>query len=194
MTWAELIEEVRAQLDVTEDEAYAWLLDRARVMNAEAAWNLHEITLPVTTAETEYALPADCLKTEAVVLGTTVYRRSTLGQLDYARMTYGSAPIYADGVDEEGANLIQIHPPSEGGLTLRYLADVPDNRTGSPPFPADVHQAIADGAIEMGLGRVDERFDSAQWFGARFTDGIARLKRRRHAHVGRGGTPIRVMR
>jgi hypothetical protein len=39
---------------------------------------------------------------------------------------------------------------------------------------------------------MDERFDSAGYFDARFTDATARLKLRRHGHVGRGGTPIRI--
>jgi hypothetical protein len=42
MTWADLIAAVRAQIDVSDVQAYEWLLDRARVMNAEAAWLLDE--------------------------------------------------------------------------------------------------------------------------------------------------------
>ena len=36
MNWADLVAEVRAQIDVSDDQAYDWLLDRARVMNAAA--------------------------------------------------------------------------------------------------------------------------------------------------------------
>jgi hypothetical protein len=42
MTWADLIAEVRAQIDVDDDQALEWLLDRARVMNAAAGWLLRE--------------------------------------------------------------------------------------------------------------------------------------------------------
>lgn len=206
MTWDDLIEEVRAQVDVTSLQAYAWLLDRARVMNAEAGWNLREVALPVTSDQIEYELPDDLVRTEAIVLGETPFRRSTLSQLDYARAVHSRVPIYADGVDDAGTNLLQIHPPAVGELTLRYLADVADEQSttgppleiptfpGSPPFPDDIHQAIADGAIGIGLARMDERFDSAGYFEARFIDGLNRLKRRRHGHVGRGGTPIRLVR
>lgn len=197
MTWADLVADVRAQIDVTEDEALSWLVDRARVLNAEAAWLLRETTIPVTVDSQEWPLPADCLRTEAVVLGTVPYRRATLSQLDQARALYNTRPVYADGVDSTGSNLIQIHPPASGDLTLRYIATIPvpsDPETEIPPFPEDITPILADGAIGQGLARMDERFDSAGYFDARFVDGIARLKRRRHGHVGRGGTSIRVTR
>jgi hypothetical protein len=198
MTWEDLIIEVRAQVDVDPGQAYAWLLDRARVMNAEAAWRLLETTFEVTGDVTEYELPDDAVRVEALVLGDRPFRRSTLSALDYARAQHGTTPIYADGVDNTGTSLLQIWPPAQGTMTLRYLGDVPevvdDDFTTEPPFPADVQQALADGAIGIGLARMDERFDSAGWFDARFVDGVQRLKRRRHGHVGRGGTPIRLVR
>jgi hypothetical protein len=49
-----------------------------------------------------------------------------------------------------------------------------------------------EGAIAMGLARMDERFDSAGYFDERFVNAVGRLKRRRHGHVGRGATKIRV--
>jgi hypothetical protein len=162
-TWSDLIAEVRAQIDVEDDQALDWLLDRARVMNAASGWLLREATIPVTTAAVEYALPQDCVRTEALTLGGLVFQRSTLGS---------------------------------GDLTLRYLADVPVPATPaseSPPFPADVHGGLSDGAIGIGLARMDERFDSASYFDARFTDATGRLKLRRHGHMGRGGTPIRIV-
>jgi hypothetical protein len=194
MTWADLIAEVQAQIDVTPEQAYAWLLDRARVLNAESDWSLREIPLVGITGATEYPLPLDCLKTEAVVVGGYPYARSTLSALDIARVASARRRIYADGVDQIGTNLIALYPPPTNGvdITVRYLADVPDDRAGSPPFPEDIHQCLADGAIAYGMARMDERFDSAGYFDARFNDSIARLKRRRHSHVGRGGTPIRI--
>jgi hypothetical protein len=197
MTWSDLVADVRAQIDVPESEALAWLVDRARVLNAEAAWLLREATIPVTVSSGEWPLPDDCLRTEAVVVGAIPFQRATLSQLDQARAFHNTRPIYADGVDDTGSNLIQIHPPVNGNLTLRYIATIPepaDPATESPPFPEDITPILADGAIGQGLARMDERFDSAGYFDARFVDGIARLKRRRHGHVGRGGTSIRVVR
>jgi hypothetical protein len=40
---------------------------------------------------------------------------------------------------------------------------------------------------------MDERFDSAGYFDARFQTAVLRLKRRRHGHVGRGAVGIRVV-
>jgi hypothetical protein len=194
-TWDTLIGEVQAQIDVPGDQAYAWLLDRARVMNAEAAWLLTEIPLVGVAGQIEYPLPDDCVKTEAVAVGGYPYARSTLSSLDVAKAAGSARRIYADGVDDEGASLISIFPALSAGaeITLRYLRDVPDDVTGSPPFPDDLHEPLVDGAIAVGLARMDERFDSAGYFDARFADAIARLRKRRHSHVGRGGTPIRVV-
>jgi hypothetical protein len=130
-----------------------------------------------------------------VAVGGYPYARSTLSSLDVAKAAGSARRIYADGVDDEGASLISIFPALSAGaeITLRYLRDVPDDVTGSPPFPGDLHEPLVDGAIAVGLARMDERFDSAGYFDARFADAIARLRKRRHSHVGRGGTPIRVV-
>lgn len=201
MNYVDLIAEVRAQVDVTDDQAYAWLLDRARVMNAESQWLLTEVNLPAidggANGEWEYQLPADLLKTEAVVINGVPFRRATLAQMDDARARSSYRRIYADAVDPVfTTRMLSLWPPPEGAnvqIVLRYLRDVPDDRAGSPPFPSDLQSVLADGAIATGLARMDERFDSASYFDARFTDGVARLKRRRNSRVGRGGTRIRVI-
>jgi hypothetical protein len=195
-TWDALIGEVQAQIDVDAAQAYAWLLDRARVMNAEAAWLLTEAPMIGVTGQIEYPLPDDLVRTEAVAVEGYPYARSTLSQLDVAKASRSSRRIYADGVDATGSSLISVFPAPSGGadITLRYLRDVPDDITGSPPFPDDLHEPLVDGAIAVGLARMDERFDSAGYFDARFADAIARLRTRRNSHVGRGGTPIRIVR
>lgn len=197
MTWADLIVAVRAQIDCTDDEAYGWLLDRARVMNAESDWLLDTLALASTAADSSYPLPPDTLKVEAVTIGGYPYRRSTLAQLDVAKASSSSRCIYADTTDLlDGFPAIEIWPPigvNGTPVDVRRLQDVPDNRAGSPPFPADLHNALADGAIGIGLARLDERFDSAGYFDARFADATQRLRRRRHSRVGRGGTPIRLV-
>jgi ABC-type protease/lipase transport system fused ATPase/permease subunit len=195
ITWADLIVDVRAQIAVDDDTAYAWLLDRARVLNGAAKWLLREDTTATVTDQTEYATPADALGIEAVVIGGTPYRRSTLTQMDTAVAGAQTSRIYADGVDAAGHALVAIWPPASGGVSMvqRYLADVPDDRTGAPPFPSDICSALADGAIATGLARMDERFDSAGYFEARFQDAIVRCRLRRNSHIGRGGVPIRLV-
>jgi hypothetical protein len=195
MTWSDLVAAVRAQIDVSDDQAYQWCLERARVLNAEAAWLLDEIGFVASDGQTEWAPPSEWVKLEAVTVNACPFRRSTPGQMDYARSTYSTRRLYAEGVDETGARFIEFNPPLSTGneVTVRFLADVPDDRLGSPPFPSDLQAIIADGAIAVGLARMDERFDSAAYFDAKFADGIQRLKRRRHSHVGRGGTPIRLV-
>jgi hypothetical protein len=193
-TWTELVAEVRAQIDVSDDQAYRWLLDRARAMNAASGWLLREVTFPAVTDQQEYPLPADTIRTEAVIVNGRPYQRSTLSQMDISRAAHSARGSYTDGVDAQGLSLIAIWPPAStgAGVVLRYVFDVPDERTGSPPFPDDVHSGLSDGAIAVGLARMDERFDSAGYFDARFQDATSRLRLRRNSHVGRGGVPIRL--
>lgn len=194
MSWETLIAEVRAQIDVTDDQAFAWLLDRARVLNAEAGWLLGEQSIAAITDQQEYDLPIDSLRTEAVLVNGYPYRRRTLTQMDEARAGHFTTGIYSDAAMTSD-HVFAIWPPPSTGATivLRYLIDIGDPaRNTEPPFPADITPILADGAIAQGLARMDERFDSAGYFDARFVDGIQRLKRRRHGRAGRGSIPIRI--
>lgn len=195
-TYVDLIAEVRAQIDVDDNQAFAWLLDRSRLLNAEASWLLQQDEIALTGAR-YYPLPADAIWIEAVLISSIPYQRSTMHALDARWNSTGSWSygVYADGADSQGTPLIQIHPAPVGGTaSVRYVADVPDDRTLSPPFPADFDEALVDGAVAIGLARMDERFDSAGYFDERFANAITRLKRRRHGHIGRGATSIRVVR
>lgn len=196
MLWTELIADVRAQIDCTDDEAYGWLLDRARVMNTVAGWYVKEAELIGTSpGAREMALPVDCMRTEAVAVDGRPYRRVTLSEMDALIAGYSTRSAYSDGVDQFGSNSIALNPvlTAPAVAVLRFLADVPDDRTGSPPFPLDFHSALAEGAIATGLARMDERFDSAGYFDARFVDATNRLRLRRNSHVGRGPIPLRVL-
>jgi hypothetical protein len=99
-TWADLIAEVRAQIDVDDAQALEWLLDRARVMNAAAGWLLREATIPVGVATQEYALPADCVRTEALTWAARLPALDALQHGSGARVARRK-PIYADGVDAQ---------------------------------------------------------------------------------------------
>lgn len=165
-------------------------------MNSVAQWRVMEADLIGTDpGARELALPVDCIKTEALIVNGYPYRRATLSTMDVAIAGYSTRQIYSDGVDAFGSNSITINPvltaPAIG--VLRYLADVVDDRTSSPPFPLDFHSALADGAISTGLARMDERFDSAGYFDARFVDATSRLKYRRNSHAGRGPMRLRVI-
>jgi hypothetical protein len=196
MTYADLIAAVRAQIDVSDDQAYEWILDRARVLNAETDWLVEQTSWGATDPGADtYPLPDGLVKVEAITVGTLPFKRSTPGGVDVARDTNQRSPVYAESWDAAGAHYLQLWPPPSAPaiVVMRFLSDVPDNRGGSPPFPTDLQGVLADGAIAVGLARMDERFDSAGYFDAKFADGIQRLKRRRHGHVGRGGTPIRLV-
>lgn len=195
MNWTDLIAAVRAQIDVSDDQAYQWCLDRARVMNAEAGWLLDEAAFTATEGQTQWSPPVDWMSLEAVVVNGYPFRRSTLSQMDIARSGSSMRRLYSEGVDDTGVRFVEFNPPLTAGneAVVRFLSDVSDDRAGSPPFPSDLQSVIVDGAIAVGLARMDERFDSAGYFDAKFADGIQRLKRRRHTHVGRGGTPIRLV-
>jgi hypothetical protein len=193
-TYADLIVEVRAQIDASDDVIFGWLMDRSRVLNAEAAWLLKTATVTADGASRAYPLPARRDLDRGGHLGTTPYQRSTMHALDgwYATGIASPVGLYADGADEQGTPLLQIYPDVAGDLSVRYVGDVPENRAAPSPFPPDFDEALVEGAIAIGLARMDERFDSAGYFDERFVNAVGRLKRRRNGHVGRGATKIRV--
>jgi hypothetical protein len=136
-------------------------------------------------------------------LGSRPYQRSTPHALDACYATgdgswsYG---VYAEGASDqgmdlsEGTHLMQIHPDVSGAtLQVRYVADVPDSRSDPTPFPTDFDEPLVEGAIAIGLARMDERFDSANYFDERYRNAGERLKRRAHGIAGRGATSIRVV-
>lgn len=193
-TYTDLITEVRAQIAVDSDRAYTWLLDRARVLNAESAWLFIEADLdpPLDPDGRYYELLEDVVWIEAVIVGGAPYQRSTLHAMDarWTGNTGNTLGIYAAG---QGETQLQIHPPTASPISVRYVQDVLDDPASVPPFPSDFDQALIDGAIAIGLARMDERFDSASYFESRFATAIGRLRRRRHGHAGRGAVSIRVL-
>jgi hypothetical protein len=54
----------------------------------------------------------------------------------------------------------------------------------SPVIPEDMHGDLLDGAIALGLLRMDERADSAATFEARFERMVEKLRRRKNSRVG----------
>jgi hypothetical protein len=198
MTWADLVAAVRAQIDVSDEQAYQWCLERARVLNAEAGWLATEQAFTVALDGHRRVRDARRPRQHGSGDGGRLpYKRSTPSQMDFARSCGSPAPDLRGDLraGRQRRARSEIWPPLSAGseVALRYLADVVDDRALEPPFPSDLQSIIADGAIAIGLARMDERFDSAGYFDAKFADGIQRLKRRRHSHVGRGGTPIRLV-
>lgn len=198
-SYAQLAEEVRAQVDVDSDQALAWLLDRSRVLNAETAWSLVTLTIVAKDGQRAYPQPEDTLWIEAIIVGGVPYQRSTMHAMD-ARLsgdtwnTLGVYTDYVDTADAPGVPMFRIDPPPSQGVEVevRYVRDLADDLV-DPPFPSDFDQVLVDGAIATGLARMDERFDSAGYFDARFASAIARLRRRRHGRVGRGAVGIRIV-
>lgn len=197
-TFEALIAQVRAQIAVDDDTAWNWLLDRARVLNAESSWLLvEEVADPSGDPDGRYyEIADDTVWIEAVIVNGQPYQRSTLHAMDarWGGSSGNAAGIYALGSTlRSPGGLFQIHPPTASAVTVRHVLDVVDDRTTAPPFPTDFDQALVDGTIAVGLARMDERFDSAAYFDAKFAGAIERLRRRRHAIVGRGATAIRVI-
>jgi hypothetical protein len=197
-SYADLVEDVRAQVHVTPETAKAWLLDRARVMNAEAQWNQTAIGIEAT-GERYIPMPPNYVTSDAVLVGGVPYERSSQHKLDQIFDQSGYWPgrigVYSEGVSPETTMPTMQLYPVPGPPTMieiRYVFDLSDTDL-TTPFPSDIDSCVVDGAIAMGLARMDERFDSAQYFETRFTDGIARLRRRRHGKMGSGYHQIRVV-
>ncbi len=188
--WADIVTEVRTAVgDITDATARMYVLDRARVLNAEAKWLSAPETIGSTTADVGvYTVDSDVVDIEAVRVDGVRYIRVTQNQiwdLDDAgsgtRLT-GGGGVFAPAFTAAGEPRIDIRPvPSESGLVIEARQVIPlpapaDWTAENPPFPADFDQDLIHGAIALGLARVDERIAEAQYFEGLFSAAIGRLR------------------
>lgn len=162
-----------------------WINSAYRELVVQSRWRVERVTVGTTISGTStYAAPANVAFIEAVRVGDADYDLISEEGLWYGRT----------GTDRRfsfRAGTIDLYPTPTGGLEITALAVMSPvalaNPEDTPIVPIDLHERIVDGAIAMGLERVDES-DSSQVFEARFRSGILELRRRRY----RATVPFRV--
>lgn len=200
MTFDELVAGVLDQggFDVADSVAGGWVNEVHKSAVAEAEWQQQRLSLGVTVADqAQYDIPGGAAEIVGLYLADDRgnpgrWQRITTTQMwdlqAGRQQRRGSGGVFCPQFGSAGEKRIELYPaPVTDGVEIVSLAAmVPATMTSgmSPVIPEDFHGDLMDGAIALGLLRIDERADSAAVFEAKKDRMVARLKRRKNKRLG----------
>lgn len=205
-TLTTLIGQVKSEggFDVDDATVAGWVNERHREAVVRAKWLMAEVNLgQLEDVYGRYALPANVAEVDALTvvpgsqsLGYTFdspprYQRISTEELWAVKRgelsLEGDGGVFAPGFGQAGEKLIEIYPVVvDGGQALVGLASlIPEVLVGSSSVlvPDDLVGGLKDGAVALGLARVDERLDSAGVFEQRFVAMVEELRRRKNRRL-----------
>lgn len=208
MTFDELVEGVMAQGGFTNAAmAGGWVNEVHRKAVSESQWLMQELALGSTVVDqTDYDIPANAVD----IVGLYLLDTQTGLPLDWQRISTtemwdvkgkrqgirGTGGVFSPKFGESGEKRIELYPaPLVADVAITALAAMSPATMSSgmsPVIPEDMHGDLMDGAIALGLLRIDERPDSAALFDAKFGRMVTLLSRRKNSRVGSRTTRIRV--
>ena len=207
MTFDEIVAAVKQQggFDVSSGMVEGWVNEVHRQAVAESHWQMSLLSLGTTVVgQATYDVPATVADIVGIYIdsgdGPAHYGR--VGTLDVwelrggRRWLTGSGGVFAPAFSSAGQAQIELYPaPTTAGDTIQALtAGIPADMAtgGSPVIPADMHGDLVDGAIALGLLRVDERPEQALVFEQRFRAMVGKLRRRKNSRVGSAPSRLQV--
>lgn len=193
-------------IDATQTQALAWANDRYRRLVAGAKWRkLFRNIGPTVAAQARYAVADDVVDVLSVRVATSAsYKLISIEELwelqssESVRIT--SRGLFAPSFDDDtNAESVELYPtPDTAGLSITALVAVLPPTLGltdTPQIPEDYHlTGIKAGVIADGLKLIDEQHAEGSVWEGEFQESIERLRRRRNSRIGRGPTPIRLLR
>lgn len=214
MLFEAIVSGVKSQggFDVDDAMVGGWVNEMHRTAVASSKWLMQTYLLgPTVAGQAAYVLPASIVEVDGLFIegpeGVAEYSR--VGTVDLWDLKAGNASLEGRGagvfapnfaaagtVLAGGTKQIELYPaPDATGLNISVLAamEPADLVTGdSPIIPLDLHGDLLDGAISLGMGRIDERLDSAAVYGQKFAAMVAELTRRATRRVGSGPQRLRL--
>jgi hypothetical protein len=203
MTADEIVDAVLAQGGFPSSQrslAFGWLNEVHGRAVAESQWLMQSLELGVTVVgRAVYEIPDSVVDIVGLYLDdeSGVNQPSNWEKVSTTDMwglksgrarRIGSGGVFAPAFGSAGEKRVELYPvPETAGVLIVTLAAVqPDTLVsgGSPVIPADMHGDLLDGAIALGLLRMDERADSAAVFDGRLREMVLKLTRRKNSRVG----------
>jgi hypothetical protein len=207
MNFAQLVTKVKAEggFDVSDDTVGGWVNEVYKEAVAASEWMVVTVELgPVVAGTSAYAIPENVVEIEAIhVAGSSSYQR--VGTSDLWSLQAGDASVFptsrsvfAQNFDATGARQIELYPTPDtehaGESIKARAAIVPGDLTGTavPAIPEDTHGRLLDGAVAIGLQRIDERQSSSQVFDQKFAEIVTALRMRKRSQVAGEGDRLRI--
>jgi hypothetical protein len=199
VTYDELLAAVKAEggFDVPDAMVGGWINEVHQKAVAESQWMMRTLELGPTIAGTAtYVLPDAVVDLVGLFVAPPAQPPATYGRVSTEQLwglKSGSSwladgAVFAPQFDASAVELVELYPPpgTSGASISALAAMIPGLMVSgdSPVIPADMHGDLKDGAIALGLLRVDERADSSQLFDQRFQAMVAKLRRRKKSRVG----------
>jgi hypothetical protein len=207
VTFDELVTVVLEEggFDVSRARAGGWVNEVHKRAVAESQWQMVSLSLGQTVADqATYDVPANAVDIVSLHLSgegePADWRRVSTMDMWALRAgrkhLAGSGGVFAPSFTAAGQAQIELFPgPVVEGLEITALAAIsPVSMTPgmAPVVPDDLHGDLADGAIALGLLRMDERPDSAAAFEARLQRMVAKLARRKNSRIGSGTSRLKA--
>lgn len=202
MTFDDIVAVVLSQggFDVGSAVAGGWVNEKHREAVARSEWLMETVTIgPTVAGVATYDLPANVAHIRGLYLTDAVggpgdWQHVTTNELWDVKagraFLRGSGGVFCADYGSAGEKRIELFPaPDVAGLSIVMLAAViPPTLIsgGSPVIPEDMHGALIDGSIAVGLLRMDERADSASVFIASFERMVRELGARKVKRVSGG--------
>ena len=192
--------------DVPDAMVNGWLNDVHQQAVAAAEWQMSVLDVAATVAgRGAYQLPEQIVEVHGLYLRAPGSADAAPGRWERVSTTQmwdvmagrttlrGDGGVYAPNFGSARQRTLQLFPaPTEDSWTIVALASVvpalmvtdpADPAAAFPVIPADMHSYLEDGAIALGLYRIDERADLATSFQQRLNDMVAELRRRKNRQV-----------
>ena len=203
LTLAEMRTQVKVQggFDVSDAVVDGWINERYKQLVARSGWYTATVSMGNTSAGVyKYPIDPDVVDLHALSVGGVPYDR--VGHADLWRVRGGTARlqgyggVFAPEFLADGSAAIAIHPEPTGANAIEALvSSLPGNLSADADVarvPADFHEHIVEGAIGIGLARIDERLGEADRFEARFNEAVDLLRSRKNSRIGSGAVSLRV--
>jgi hypothetical protein len=170
----------------------SWVNMKYRQMVADTKWRKGVLSLgPTVAGQSQYVVDLRAIRVNgsrpwplASIEGLWELQSTSLVLTDTAVGAFAASDTSA------GVPVIELYPtPDTSGYAIDGMAallPVDLTLTDTPIVPGDLHQAIVDGAIGVGIGRIYERHDAEAVYEQRFQDGVQKLMRRTKSRIGSG--------
>lgn len=208
MDFDELVDGVLQEggFDVSRGVAGGWLNEMQKTAVADSEWLKTKLQLATTSpGQAEYDIPGNVAQIMDLYLAGASgapgdwQRVSTtqMWEIQGGRQALrGMGGVFAPTFGSVGEQRIELYPaPVEGGVPIVALVALipPSMDSGNVPvIPEDMHGDLKDGAIALGLLRIDERADSAASYEAKFQRMKQNLAKRAVKRVSGGASRMRV--
>jgi hypothetical protein len=208
VTFDQIVDGVRDEggFDVARSQIEGWVNEVHKKAVADSRWLMRRLTVATTVADQgDYAVPDGVVEIDGLYLADEQGAPADWQRITEMEMwnvlagraqVAGSGGVFAPSHGAADQKQITLFPaPEVTGREIVALASMlPATMVAGsvPVIPEDMHGDLKDGAIALGLLRMDERADSAVVFDQRFERMIAKLGRRKNSRIGSRTARLRV--